>query len=55
MYNWIDLAMLPAFLRGQAKAKKWVSLGEAWRDREGTGNCAIVRRDGRIVWERKGL
>jgi hypothetical protein len=51
-YNWIDRYLLAAFKRGEVKAKRWVSLGEAWRDSRNVGNIATVRRDGKVLYKR---
>lgn len=51
-YAVIDRAILYQFLRGDIDARSWFSLGSAWREAHGLGNCAIVRTDRKVVAER---
>lgn len=51
-YNVIDRALLAGFLEGRVTARRWHSLGYAWRESIGLANCAIVREDGKVLAER---
>lgn len=54
LYNWIDRHLLYIFLNcGPSVFPQWFSLGEVWKCIEGVGNVAIIRQDGKIIYERK--